>query len=593
MLAAVVATAFTFVPQGPLQLEITPKDNAAVAATWTPVPIALDTDFGTATVKPERLEQIVFGEPDVVIAAGVEVRGKLKLAGFDTKVDGKARRFATKDLASLVVLKDGKALGAPSFDGEWMTSFGEMKLEQKGLVVKGTSGFKGSTQIEGKVEKGVLQFTYESDNGGGKGQFELQAKDDAMFGRYEGGSDSKGFWGGYRKAPKQAAAKPGEVAVGQVGNGMRYQVRLPKAHTADKKWPAICILHGSNMTSRAYVDTIVAAWPELAEQFVVVGLDGEHLSSNSKPGALAFNYTYVNFSGDQGYEWAKRQSPALVAEALQQLGKELPVTKWFLGGHSQGGFLTYAVVMYFPDLVAGAFPMSCNLLVQCEPDGFDAGKAMQQRNVALAVMHGKRDDVVDYGSGAYCHMRMIDGGFPFVRLFAPDNVGHQFGLMPVDEAVRWLAAVSSDDPEVLIASAEKAADETRWRDVGALVQRAKERKAAGPLVARADEVQKKLTAAAWPAANKLGPAIDNDGGEAAGKWVDDFLAFRRDFGTAEAAAPVIAAYARLRKAQKKQGDELFGKWRSAEKGARAAIYEQIVATCYATKWYEAVKLWTK
>jgi hypothetical protein len=56
---------------------------------------------------------------------------------------------------------------------------------------------------------------------------------------------------------------------------------------------------------------------------------------------------------------------------------------------------------------------------------------------------------------------------------------------------------------------------------------------------------------------------------------------------------VLAAYGKLRKAQKKQGDELFGQWRNAEKGARAALYEQILATCYATKWYEAVKLWTK
>ena len=74
MLAAIVATAVAFVPQGPLQVEITPKDKVVVAATWTPVPLALDTEFGSATVKPERLEQIAFGEPDVVIAAGVEDR---------------------------------------------------------------------------------------------------------------------------------------------------------------------------------------------------------------------------------------------------------------------------------------------------------------------------------------------------------------------------------------------------------------------------------------------------------------------------------------------------------------------------------------
>src|SRR5262249_29869891 len=209
-------------------------------------------------------------------------------------------------------------------------------------------------------------------------------------------------------------------------------------------------LHGSNMDSRAYVDTIVAAWPELAERFVIVGLDGERMSEASKPGELRFNYTYVNFGGPKaGPEWAHRQSPALVAEALQQLAGELPVTKWFLGGHSQGGFLTYCLVMYYPQLLAGAFPMSCNLLGQCEPDEFEKQRSAEQQKVAIAVLHGGKDDVVDFQSGACCHLRMLDGGFPAVRLFAPEHVGHQFALLPVPDALQWLQKVTADEPQEL------------------------------------------------------------------------------------------------------------------------------------------------
>src|SRR5687767_589467 len=97
-LATLFAATLAVVPQGPLQVEITQKDKVGFAAAWSPPALAIDTEFGSATVKPDRLEQIVFGEPDVVIAAGIELRGKLKLAAIDTKVEGKPRRFATKDL---------------------------------------------------------------------------------------------------------------------------------------------------------------------------------------------------------------------------------------------------------------------------------------------------------------------------------------------------------------------------------------------------------------------------------------------------------------------------------------------------------------
>src|SRR5689334_21814880 len=103
---AVLFLLATAIAQAPQNVELTPKDKPPVAAVWTPPALALDTEFGTATVKADRLEQIVFGDPDVVVAAGVELRGRLKLTGIDAKVDGKPRRFTTKELESLVVVRD-------------------------------------------------------------------------------------------------------------------------------------------------------------------------------------------------------------------------------------------------------------------------------------------------------------------------------------------------------------------------------------------------------------------------------------------------------------------------------------------------------
>ena len=578
------------VAQAPLAVELTVKDKPPIAASWTPPALTLDTEFGSATVKADRLEQIVFGDPDVVVAAGVELRGKLKLTGIEAKVDGKARRFVPKELESLVVVRDGggAAAAAGTFSGEWMTTFGPARLQQRGLTVSGTYGFDGKGEIEGKLERSTLQLQWRNGGNSGKGSVELLAKDGAFAGRL-GGEDGE-FWGGYRKAPLRAPVKPGDVASGQTQAGMRYHVRLPKAHGDDKKWPAICILHGSNMDSRAYVDTIVAAWPELAEQHVVVGLDGENLSPGAKPGALRFNYSYVNFGGPGvGPVWAHRQSPALVAEALEQLQKELPVSKWFLGGHSQGGFLTYCLVMYYPQLLAGAFPMSCNLLVQCEPDEFDAAKVGEQHRVAVAVIHGKADDVVEFSGGAYCHLRLIDGGFPWVRLFAPERIGHQFALLPVDHAVRWLGACSAADPEALLRAGETGAAEQRWRDVGAVLKQLGEASPPAALRERTDALAKKLETALRPRTAEIEKAI---GKGKDGRWVDDFLTWRAEFGTAAGAEKLMADYAELREAQKKEGDALFGEWRkSRDAAARKAIFDKVAKTCYATKWYESMRVW--
>jgi predicted esterase len=586
MLTTLLLAFLPLAPQAPLQVELTPKGKEPVTAIWAASPVAIDTDFGSATVKAAHLAQIQFGPPDVVTTdAGAELRGELKVRSFDVKVDGKPRHFNAGELASLMVMREGKAVGVPSFGGEWMTTFGPAKFEQHGAAVKGSFGFDGQGEIDGKIKDGALQFTYRDSGGSGSGHFELLAADNAFTGGIGKGNDEN-FWGGYRKAPAAAPIKPGETTGGQTQAGMRYWLRVPKAHGGDKKWPALCILHGSNMDSRAYVDTIVGTWPELAEQFVIVGLDGERLSPASKASALRFNYTYINFGGPKaGPAFAHRQSPALVAESLQQLGKELPVAKWFLGGHSQGGFLTYCLVMYYPELLAGAFPMSCNLLVQCEPDEFRREQSEQQHRVAVAVIHGRKDDVVDYSGGAYCHLRMLDGGFPSVRLFAPDNVGHQFAWLPVADALHWLVQITADDPSELLSFAEKrlqgstAQTSDCWRDIGAVLQRLAKEKPDAALAGRVASLQKKLADAI---------AKDKDGA-----WVDEFLAFRAQYATAAAAAPVLDAYDELRRRQSKDGDRLFGEWRQAKGKDRDEVVQKILKTCYATKWYEAVKLWSK
>ena len=233
--------------------------------------------------------------------------------------------------------------------------------------------------------------------------------------------------------------------------------------------------------------------------------------------------------------------------------------------------------------------MSCNLLVQCEPGDFAPEVVAAQHRVAVAVVHGKRDDVVDYDGGAYCHMRMLDGGFPSVRLFAPEQVGHQFAWLPVADAVTWLARSTADDAGQLVAFAEQQAKDKTWRDVAAALWRLAAMRTEGALAARVTALEQQIDAKAAPVGGKLAAAIAKNQD---GTWVDEFLAFRAEFAPAKAAAAAMSGYAELRRQQQKAGDELFYEARGKrDKAERMAIWQRILNECYATGWYPAIKLW--
>ena len=239
---------------------------------------------------------------------------------------------------------------------------------------------------------------------------------------------------------------------------LTYSVRAPEGYQASssRKWPAVLILHGSNMNSRSYVDTIAAAWPDIARDYILLGINGE------TPSNLAdeprFNYTYVNYVGRstfKGFPGTDRESPALVSEAMAELKEIYPISHYFVGGHSQGGFLTYSLLMNFPESLAGAFPISCGVIFQCEPGAYaDPALRQAQRAVPLAIVHGKTDPVVGFTMGQYAATLFGESGWPAFRFFADDNGGHMFARLPVGPAIRWLEAHASSNPANLLDFAE-------------------------------------------------------------------------------------------------------------------------------------------
>lgn len=556
--------------------------------------IELTTAFGEAVVRSDKLARIEFGDPArVVTTGGVTLEGQLKIKRLRVETESGTETLTVADLRTLDVLVDGLAMLRTGFYGSWATSFGPMQLEQEGSRVTGTYGFQDEFVISGDVEGNQLTFEAKEPNGTSAGSFDLWEDGDTFAGQFRFNDGDERFWGAYRLQPVLAEAKPGEITHGQSQSGLNYHLRVPKDYDPGKRYPALAFFHGSNMNSESYVATIAAVWPELADDYLLVGFDGEKLSSRSADGARYFNFTYINFSGHEvGQRWRYRQSPGLVAEALDELRDSLSITHWFAGGHSQGGFLTYALVMFYPDKIAGAFPMSCNLLVQCEPSNFDDEQERAlQRAVALAPIHGRRDTVVDFSSGEYCYQAMQDGGFPALRFFAPESVGHEFNRLPLEEAVRWLEVLHSGDSARLVTFGEEQLEQGHPRSATAAAVRAASADDNGTATEAIAALHAAVDSAAQSEAEDLEQRIAENKD---GSWVDDFWEFRRRFHFTPAAQTVIAAYAGLREKHAAPAQKLF----NAARGERDEVerqekYAELLERYYASKWYPLVKRWVK
>lgn len=589
------AIALLLLAAGGVEVAVETTSGESVTGMATLADLEMKTDFGSAVVLAERIAQITFGDPDVVLTKGdEEVRGAITLTSLEIETDSGAKTLKRKDLRSLVVIEGGRG-GATSFAGSWMLTFGNaqspLAIEQNGLEVRGRYGHKEEFALEGRVKGRTLAFSLREGSARGEGTAELWDDGRIFLGEVAYGPEKMVF-GAYRRGARAADPKPGEVTEGQSEAGLLYFLRVPKSYDGTTKLPMIVITHGSNANSRGYVETFPATWPDLAEDYILVGVNGERLSPGSAPGNVGHNATYVNFGGPEvGQPFACRQTPALLAETVQELAKRLPVDRVFLGGHSQGGFLTYATFLYYPELFAGAFPMSCNLLVQCEPDRFKEDAVAKQLRIAVAPIHGRSDDVVEFSGGEYCYRRMQEFGFPRLHFFAPERVGHGFMFLPVEEAVRWLEAMTSEDPAALLDFAQKQLDAGEYRDAMGAVLRAREHDKGVALKARADGIERAVDAKAGPDAKRLEAAIraDKDNG-----WVDDFWELRRQFGCAPAAQACLRAYDKLKAEHTKPANELF--WaarRERDDAARKAKYKEIVEKYYASGWWILVKDWVK
>ena len=489
--------------------------------------------------------------------------------------------------------------------GLWLTDLGLMELNQDGQKVKGRYALGGVSEIEGTLTGRMFEFTYKAFRSG-KGWFDLAADGTAL----AGAAVTDGFAGWYgwqgRRAPefvRHARLVSGQIVAGSTDGLLTYSVRAPEGYEEGdvKKWPTVVILHGSNMNGKAYVSTIAAAWPDIGKDYLIIGINGEMPSGiGDDP---QFNYSYVNYVGRstfKGFPGTDRESPALVADALDELRKVYPVARYFVGGHSQGGFLTYSLLMNFPERIAGAFPVSAAVIFQCEPSAYaDEKLRAAQRSVPLAIVHGKNDPAVDFSSGEYAAVLFGEAGWPAFRFFADASpAGHRFALLPVSEAIRWLEAHTTDDPARLLDFAEKRMkSEESYRDAVSALSRARALAAGAAdqaTKARLDRLSRELDAKAAEGAQQFLEKIRNDRQQ--GKtWIDDFLAYRDDFEFAPAARDVMQAFEALRAEQsgpaQKALSEASAAFGQGKRDEGYAKYQEIVDLYYAAPSYRNTKRW--
>jgi predicted esterase len=386
-------------------------------------------------------------------------------------------------------------------------------------------------------------------------------------------------------------AKKLQILDATTANGMTYHLRLPEKYDPKLGAPALILFHGSNANSADYLLGITQRWPRLAADYVLIGIDGEWPNPIESDAAQpTYNYTYVNFVGKskyKGYPGSDRESPALVAEAVAEIRQQIKLTKIFITGHSQGGFLVYSLLMNYPDLFAGGMPISAGLIFQCEPTAYDnADIRRQQRKLPLVILHGDADPLVSVSMAKSAYDSFLYDGFPMLRLSIVKGAGHAFIALPVEEGLRWMESMTADDPKALLASADRAFARRDYRDVTAYLLRARDLDTAGAQKTAIQSLQQKIEQLAAPPATKLEAAIRDSQNNT---WVADFDAFRRQFEFTDAATPVMAEYAKLHKAHEKPAEKMWGEVRKAfqdgNKDQGYKLCQELMAKYYASSYY--------
>lgn len=484
------------------------------------------------------------------------------------------------------------ALAKPAdFSGVWLTSYGTMMLEQDGKLIEGSIGPEGWSSVDtGEISGRQLDFEWTVRQFKGDGWLQQTSDGKRIFGVMNSSSGPSPWLGvrpeGYRQ---EVIPKAGKMIQGIADNGMLFNLRMPDGWKEGEPTDVIILLHGSNWTTTGMVAVTAKNWPEIGKRFAILGIQGQNWAKWSEPDDLRFNYTYINWVGKsklQGFPYTHRESPFLVGHLLDEFKERFNFQRTFVGGHSQGGFLTYVMQMHYPDKIDGTFPIAGGMIIQAEPDNFDDEKLIQQqRETPMYILHGSKDFVVRTSMGQYAYNRLLAHDFARVKFHSPPN-GHPYDFLPVDKAIRWLDMMTTHDAASLAKFADELVAAKQWRDVGAALDRAE-------ALGEQEKFASARTAFEAAAKQKSESLLKQISENKDGTWVARYLDWEEAFSLAKCATPTIDAFRKLRKQHSPSAETLYKDARSAfqnrdrEKGY--AKYQEIVDKYYASPRYRAVK----
>ncbi len=325
-----------------------------------------------------------------------------------------------------------------------------------------------------------------------------------------------------------AKVKPGTIGLLKAaGKGMRYFLRVPRNYDVRNGARLIVFLHGSNMNGLEYLRSFEAK--KWCEDDILVCPNGE-------------NGTDPFGSSNFGFE-----SAPLVADVTEEVQKAFKTTITYVGGHSQGAFLTYSVILNFPDLYRGAFPMAGDCWSQNEPNLWEDRPDVlkKQKEIAIAIIHGKADPVVAFSQGEHAYDCFRAMGWTKLRFFAPPSLNHMFMIAPIDEAIEWLDAMNGRNEQKSLSLVAKWTRDGEW---GWVANAAKGSKSPALALQRS---------AVESAAVKALPAITEAMKGKAADWIPKWAEFWRIYGAADAAKPIVANYLAKREEQRGAAASLF------------------------------------
>ena len=346
-----------------------------------------------------------------------------------------------------------------------------------------------------------------------------------------------------------------EISNGFASNQTTYHIRAPKNYDPAKKYPAIVLLHGSNSNSKTVIEQVASDWPRIADRYLLVGINGERTTNKSDSDSPTYKYTYVNFAGAskyKGFPGTERESPALVAEVLKEIRDYVPISTVFLGGSSDGGWLTYSMYMNYPNLIDGAFPIAGAMIIQCEPDAYDNPEIRrQQRDTPLAIVHPEDDRTLQEIYTTYAHKCYLDDAFPMVRVLAAKANGHEFGGNNFSDAIEWLETMSVRNNQEILVNAESLLAKNQIRDAIGLMTRINT-----SLLNESEKADAAFFANknAAKVVTQFESSIDEN---TSNSWIDEFLEFRLTYEFSPIAVPVMKKFEALRSAHDPQAEKLY------------------------------------